>query len=433
MRRCISGGAYTLSRAISLYLDRHAEPERDAASALGEYERVLCVPSSAEGEGILPLLESVPAGSVLLIVVVNETNAAGDATRESNQRTLELLRSLGPTRRTPLSTTMVAGSSFDTLIVDRTHTGRPLPDREGVGLARKVAADIALSLFQRGHVGTDWIWCTDADAVLPPDYFSVPMRDEAVAYLYDFEHARVPGYEKAIGGYETHLLEYALGLDRAQSPYAFHTIGSTIAFRAEAYAEVRGFPRRAAAEDFYLLSKLAKVGLIDQTPYGCLTLSGRPSARVPFGTGAAVRKHRTVPVRTYDRRCYTALRSWLFALEQARERPFMEAFFEDLPSDLHPLVKASAGADLALEREIDRARAETRGLDAYLRHVHTFFDAFRTMKFVRGLRDVLGEIEIADETTDDLTFAALRNRDRQRRTRRPLIGLRNLRSVANRD
>ena len=45
----------------------------------------------------------------------------------------------------------------------------------------------------------------------------------------------------------------------ARSPYAFHTIGSTMAVSANHYAKVRGFPKREAGEDFYLLNKLAKV------------------------------------------------------------------------------------------------------------------------------------------------------------------------------
>ena len=62
--------------------------------------------------------------------------------------------------------------------------------------------------------------------------------------------------------YEYSLRYYVAGLTYAQSPYAFHTIGSTMAVNAEHYASVRGFPRREAGEDFYLLNKLAKVGSV---------------------------------------------------------------------------------------------------------------------------------------------------------------------------
>ena len=77
-----------------------------------------------------------------------------------------------------------------------------------------------------------------------------------------------------------------LGLGFAGSPYAYHSVGSTLAVRAEAYAIVRGVPKRAAGEDFYLLDKLAKV-----TPIRVLT--GEP---VAISLGVRARFH-LVPVR----------------------------------------------------------------------------------------------------------------------------------------
>ena len=251
------------------------------------------------------------------------------------------------------------------------------------------------------------------------------MREEAVAYLYDFEHTREPGHERSIASYETHLMQYTLGLNRAASPYAFHTIGSTIAFRAAPYAAVRGFPRRAAAEDFYLLSKLAKVGAIDQTPHACLTLSGRSSDRVPFGTGATVARHQTKRLRTYDRRSYSILKVWLDALEESDQSDPTRGFLETLPASLHSYANASLRiiAEFGVAAEIERARSETNSRAAYSRRVHTYFDAFRTMKFVRRLRTLLGEPVIDEECADQRQLGELRQRDRKRRERRPLVGV----------
>jgi hypothetical protein len=40
-----------------------------------------------------------------------------------------------------------------------------LPHKEGVGLARKIGCDIALSLYERGTLKSRWLHTTDADAI----------------------------------------------------------------------------------------------------------------------------------------------------------------------------------------------------------------------------------------------------------------------------
>ena len=109
----------------------------------------------------------------------------------------------------------------------------------------------------------------------------------------------------------------------ARSPYAFHTIGSTMAVNAFHYAKVRGFPRRQAGEDFYLLNKLAKVGAIrqlsEETECESIDIAARLSDRVPFGTGAATGKIMELedPAREYlfyHPAVFGLLRGWLGSL-----------------------------------------------------------------------------------------------------------------------
>src|SRR6185295_2791724 len=88
--------------------------------------------------------------------------------------------------------------------------------------------------------------------------------------------------------YEVRLRYDVLGLASAGSPWAMHAIGSTLAVGVEAYAAVRGFPRRMAGEDFHLLAKLAKIGRVVRAGGEPIRLRSRSSDRVPFGTGAAV-------------------------------------------------------------------------------------------------------------------------------------------------
>ena len=75
------------------------------------------------------------------------------------------------------------------------------------------------------------------------------------------------------------------GLAWARSPYAFHTVGSTMVVHALCYAQVRGVPRRRAGEDFYLLGKLSKL-----RPLVRLTRRPRPASQSPVRAGAV--RHR---------------------------------------------------------------------------------------------------------------------------------------------
>src|SRR6185503_7192191 len=89
-----------------------------------------------------------------------------------------------------------------------------------------------------------------------------PHDRSTVLLTYPFVH--VPSGESAVDRahniYEVFLRYYVLGLAAAGSPWAMHTIGSSLAVDLDAYAAVRGVPRRDAAEDFYLVSKVAKLG-----------------------------------------------------------------------------------------------------------------------------------------------------------------------------
>ena len=168
------------------------------------------------------------------------------------------------------------------LVVDRARPGHFLPKGQGVGLARKIGNDIALRLHAAGRVASPWIHNTDADVRLPNDYFdqtaTIPEAGNAAA-LYFFEHRFDADQTLAEAArlYEISLRYYTLGLAWAGSPYAYQAMGSCIAIRPEAYAAVRGFPRKNAAEDFYVLDKLAKVGSIVRLAGRPLLLEGRVS------------------------------------------------------------------------------------------------------------------------------------------------------------
>ena len=169
----------------------------------------------------------------------------------------------------------------------------------GVGLARKIGMDEAAARIVTASHGTGVIACLDADCSVAPNY---------LARLYEefVEHPGCPGVSiyfehpglfdaddplhRAMIDYELHLRYYVAGQRLAGFPYAFHTVGSALACSAAAYVAQGGMNLRQGGEDFYFAQKLIAAGdyraLNNTTVYPGV----RQSARVPFGTGPALRR-----------------------------------------------------------------------------------------------------------------------------------------------
>lgn len=382
------------------YLSTYAEPEIAIADGWGEgtWGRVLVVPALGEAELFPQLWSSVVEASrvftakTLVILVIN----AKDSTRAEAHLANEALaawlgRGLNAQRMT---WGYFAETPFvDLVAIDRYSVGRRLKEKQGVGQARKIGCDLALAFAARGRLGQPGMDVTDADAQLPLDYWQGPYFTDSFAGLrrarpavglHAFRHYRVPGHERAISEYETFLQYYVDGLARAGSPYAFQTVGSTLRIAFSAYAEVRGFPDREAGEDFYLLNKLAKVGGVFQSGK-TITLSGRPSWRVPFGTGQQVNKLSALYAEggeylVYDPEVFGALKIWNDSLLEWCEAPH-DHFAERL-GGLAPLAES-----LKAPAALDAARTSRKTPEARRLHLQEWFDAFRTLKFVHEATD----------------------------------------------
>jgi hypothetical protein len=330
----------------------------------GRYRHVLTIPAFDEPADFLDgLLERVEDREVLCIVVVNVPDDAEPAAVARTERLL------GAIAKRP-----------HTLVIDR--ASEPIPRREGVGLARRLAADVACAFIYGGQIDVPFIFMTDADARLPPDYFHAVrsfsgQTPSAGVVLYPFEHhSDDPDLTARAILYELHLHHYVQGLVDAGSPYAFQTLGSTIAIHARTYARVRGVPRRNAAEDFYLLNKAAKVDPVLSLARPAVRLEARLSRRVPFGTGPALERQPADPEQalSYAPAAFAALGDTLAALE----RFSVQGIALDLSS-----TAAVALAELGFPSE-HFAAAHPPG-PRRRRAVMEWFDGFRTMRFVRLL------------------------------------------------
>jgi len=393
---------------LKQYLSRHAEPEAAAADALeGAFGHALIVPAYGERESLFATLGSVregPRGQTLIVVVVNAREDSPADVHAANAAARERLRAEAAEAVVLSEDLGVESLRYPhgrIVVVDRASPGRYLPEGQGVGLARKIGNDLVLRLSAAGRLAAGWLHNTDADTVLPDDYFEQTDAREGesgAAAIYFFEHRFDPDERLALAArlYEISLRYYVLGLAWAGSPYAYEAMGSCIAVRPAAYAQVRGFPRKNAAEDFYVLDKLAKVGPILRLDGSPLLLEGRISERVPFGTGKALsqmlaKKRGLEGFTLYHPAVFAHLGAWLRVLDEtARSGGKAEAALAEMPRS-NPFFRADVLL-AALERmgafpAIREAIAESTTPEAMRRRFHTWFDAFRTLKLVHALRD----------------------------------------------
>lgn len=387
--------------AIPGYLANYAEAGVvEEITPKHDWTHAVCIPACNEDASILETLSSIrqaDGGSdALLILIVNGSEDAAPGVHEANLGLLELLRSHCGVGSAPIALGNMDG--LGVLLIDRASKSRRLPARQGVGLARKIAADIALDLYNRGAISSPWLLCTDADVIVPQDYFTaLPPPDTSLsAAVFPFEHTLEgdTAQHRAMRSYESYLHYYMLGLHWAGSPYAMQTIGSLFAIHAERYAAVRGFPKRMAGEDFYLLNKLAKVGPVLPLDAGRVQVRGRHSERVPFGTGAALRQIQVLEesdrdYTVYDPRVFAAVRTWISALREFSEHADISRLNTSLETDslvpnqglLRALTKLGA-IDAA-----ESASKNTRPGPSLARRLFEWNDAFRTLKLVHLLRD----------------------------------------------
>ncbi len=389
--------------AVEKYLQHYAEAETGViAPPLPAYRYVLTIPAYRESGVLLDQLENLLKlnQGVLIILVINRPTPATPGNLPDTPCTADIelagiiRQRYRRTHGDGNSEYFDMGNSNTLLAIDRYAAGRGIPVQQGVGLARKIAADIACRFIHQGTIKSPWIHSSDADVCWPVNYFDITAKvsPDASVLLYPFRHQTPAGrVGLAVQLYEFSLRYYVAGLHWAGSPWAFHTVGSTLAIHYQHYVKVRGFPRRSAGEDFYLLNKLAKTGPVVSLAEPCLLLAGRPSDRAPFGTGPACNKivALTDPFEQYQYyhpQCFFQLRK---ALDVMRQLAPIDAPLQAWQTQLNirpmpPFV--SQLQDMGLGVAIEHASQQSRSPAQFSRQLTTWFDAFRTLKFVHGIR-----------------------------------------------
>lgn len=170
----------------------------------------------------------------------------------------------------------------------------------GVGWARKIGMDHAVRQLINNSYPDGIIVSFDADSTVLPNYLQTieiafcenPLFNFFTVYFehpYD-GHQLSASNREGIIRYELHMRYYRNAMQWSGYPHAIHTVGSSFALKATAYVKQGGMNRRKAGEDFYFLHKLVLLGQYGHINSTTVFPAARQSDRVPFGTGAAIKK-----------------------------------------------------------------------------------------------------------------------------------------------
>jgi glycosyltransferase involved in cell wall biosynthesis len=393
----ISNFDMPVPRSVRAYLTKYGVKSWKLALAeKRKWNAVIVIPAINEFENIKTLLASLAQNDrkyfseTLVIFVINNIPGVTDEIKSNNATAVKFIKDIIEGRNNQQAGRL-DGLSIG--LVDASSEGKELPEKDGgVGLARKTGMDLALNILDYDSPRKKILVCLDADCTVSPNYITEVIenfnsRNISAAGIY-FEHplATAP-HAEAIICYEIFLRYYVLGLRYAESPYSFHTIGSSMACDYESYIKIGGMNKRKAAEDFYFLEKLSKSVKVESVTSAIVYPSGRPSWRVPFGTGRSVTRYLSNEKNEYllySPASFDILKEWLCAfhnqniydahryLEVAKEiSPELDKFLieQNFVNEWSNILKNSKNA-----AQINKQKS-------------LWFDGFRTLKFIHHLRD----------------------------------------------
>ncbi len=268
-----------------------------------------------------------------------------------------------------------------------------LPDKKaGVGLGRKIGMDEAIQRFIEVGNERGIIACFDADSTCDANYLC-----ELEAHFEDANiHSASIRYQHPISGtqfpqeifdsiiqYELHLRYFIRMQQYINLPYAYHTVGSSMACTVMAYCAVGGMSQRKAGEDFYFIHKLVKFGRHSELNTTCVIPSPRISDRVPFGTGRAIgtmQVSKENEYYTYDPQSFMDLKVVVDRLPEVYEN-------RRLTLKLAPGLSQFL-TSIHVEKELGRILENTSDYESFHKMFWHWFDAFVLMKYLHYAREV---------------------------------------------
>ena len=354
------------------YFEKHVHiPALIDSSPLTKVDVTVVIPCYNE-ENILEIIGSLencdnPECTVEIIIVINHNKYSHENAVLQNRQSLEELLTI----------------KSDAFIIYPLF----LEDVSGVGEARKIGMDEAAR-----RMGEDGIIVgLDADCKVSKNYLRGIRRHFTENPLISgcslyFEHP-IEGFRydnniyHSIILYELHLRYYIDMQRRINLPYAYQTVGSSMAVRNKYYQLLGGMNKRQAGEDFYFIQKFIKNGRFSELNEVVVFPSPRISDRVPFGTGRAVGQMMNADDKpkflTYNPNSFEEIRTFIMDVEK-----WYRSEDVNFSSSVLSFFKGNT-----LNEKLLELKENTSNFSMFTQRFYLWFDAFNLMKYLHYLRD----------------------------------------------
>ncbi len=260
----------------------------------------------------------------------------------------------------------------------------------GVGLARKIGMDEAVRRFEKINKKEGIILCFDADATCDNNllievekHFKNNPKTPACSIHFEHPIAGTAFSTKIYDGilqYELHLRYYKNGLAFCGLPYAFHTIGSSMAVKNNIYQQQNGMNKRKAGEDFYFLQKIIPLGNFSEIKTTKIIPSPRVSNRVPFGTGKAMQNwlnENKQEMLTYNINSFKDLKVFCTNITN---------FYNDNNTPI-PLSLKDYLYTINFNENLIKIRKNSTSETHFIKLFFNWFNAFKVLKFIHFASD----------------------------------------------
>lgn len=369
----------------NIYLERYAHQQTYISPTdYGQAGLIVVLPCHNEPDLLTSLdaLEAcdLPKGEVAVIVVINASAASLPEIKKHNEETLHDCENW----------LQASAKKYQYHFILENE----LPKKHaGVGLARKIGMDEAVRMFEEQEKD-GVILCFDADSTCKSNLLI------EVEKLFD-ENPRTPGcsihFEHPLEGelesdvyhgilsYELHLRYYVDGLKYAGFPYAFQTIGSSMAVRSSAYQKQGGMNRRKAGEDFYFLHKIIPLGHFKELNTTKIIPSPRRSDRVPFGTGRAIGvwlDEGKTELHSYDPQIFKELKRFIEVVDSLYQHIDIKGAWESFPVSIQRFIPFEE-----FKFQMEEFNSQANSIATFRKRFYQWFDGFKALKFVHFARD----------------------------------------------
>lgn len=376
-----------LDHLKNTYLDRYAWPETFITSKPKVGTKLIVVIPCFNEPGIIDGIQSLfecenPGCIVEVITVINHGEHENEQIKNFNIETSSAIEKWAKSHEKP-------HMSFHIIRAFN------LPKKHaGVGLARKIGMDEAVRRFASFHKKNGIIACFDSDCLCSANYLkeivkTYKNRPSTQAALLHFEHPLQGALNNkiydGIVNYELHLRVYKNALKYALFPFAYHTVGSCITVTSEAYQKQGGMNKKKAGEDFYFLQKIFPHGGIENITSATVYPSPRPSDRVPFGTGRAIKQLLTNPIssyETYNPKSFIDLKLLMDLAPDLYHENALKSMKARLPISILEFLKS-----IDFSSNISKIRKNSKSEKQFLKSFFQWFNGFTVLKYLHFARD----------------------------------------------